>query len=284
MLVFFSPPKVFVSSSERLKWFKNCCFSSETNTRQPSFLLLSLFRKFCIFDEVAFLSLTELSLMHWSSDSLCPLRNLDFSPGLTFFAEKNYLIPDAFTFWILRLSDYFHVYMKICRCTFRLLHPTLSPASRSSRAWDATRTTATFTPKYRRNSAPTVTPAAQSSATPGLNAWKPTIDSVRKTWGKSRPRIFSLYCCAVLLAARVRVNTAAFTVHSSSGTDRVDFKFYDLLEQILDKQPSTSCTVVTDSIEISEDSNSESVTETGKYCLNSSGQESITQEYTVYWL
>nr|XP_033470495.1 uncharacterized protein zgc:113263 isoform X3 [Epinephelus lanceolatus] len=48
---------------------------------------------------------------------------------------------------------------------------------------------------------------------------------------------------------------------SSSGTDRVDFKFYDLLEQILDKQPSTSSTVVTDSIEISEDSNGESVTE-----------------------
>ncbi|XP_044041382.1 uncharacterized protein zgc:113263 isoform X2 [Siniperca chuatsi] len=49
---------------------------------------------------------------------------------------------------------------------------------------------------------------------------------------------------------------------SSSGTDRVDFKFYDLLEQILDKQPSTSSTVVTDSIEISEDSNGESVIET----------------------
>ncbi|CAJ1054906.1 uncharacterized protein zgc:113263 [Xyrichtys novacula] len=49
---------------------------------------------------------------------------------------------------------------------------------------------------------------------------------------------------------------------SSSGSDRVDFKFYDLLEQILDKQPSTSSTVITDSIEISEDSNSESVTET----------------------
>ncbi|XP_044198887.1 uncharacterized protein zgc:113263 isoform X1 [Thunnus albacares] len=47
---------------------------------------------------------------------------------------------------------------------------------------------------------------------------------------------------------------------SSSGT--VDFKFYDLLEQILDKQPSTSSTVVTDSIEISEDSNGESVSET----------------------
>ena len=59
--------------------------------------------------------------------------------------------------------------------------------------------------------------------------------------------------------------TDAFTVCSSSGTDRVDFKFYDLLEQILDKQPSTSSTVVTDSIEISEDSNSESVPETGKH-------------------
>lgn len=52
--------------------------------------------------------------------------------------------------------------------------------------------------------------------------------------------------------------------HSTSGTDRVDFKFYDLLEQILDKQPSTSSTIVTDSIEISEDSNSDSVTERGK--------------------
>uniref|UniRef100_A0A3B5MFW6 Myb-like domain-containing protein n=1 Tax=Xiphophorus couchianus TaxID=32473 RepID=A0A3B5MFW6_9TELE len=48
---------------------------------------------------------------------------------------------------------------------------------------------------------------------------------------------------------------------SSSGTDRVDFKFYDLLEQILDKQPSTSSTIITDSIEISEDSNGESGTE-----------------------
>lgn len=62
--------------------------------------------------------------------------------------------------------------------------------------------------------------------------------------------------------------TDAFTVCSSSGTDRVDFKFYDLLEQILDKQPSTSSTVVTDSIEISEDSNGESVPETGKRHLS----------------
>lgn len=42
----------------------------------------------------------------------------------------------------------------------------------------------------------------------------------------------------------------------------MDFKFYDLLEQILDKQPSTSSIVVTDSIEISEDSDSELATET----------------------
>lgn len=55
--------------------------------------------------------------------------------------------------------------------------------------------------------------------------------------------------------------TQLFIVHSSTGTDRIDFKFYDLLEQILEKQPSTSSTMVTDSIEISEDSNSESVAE-----------------------
>ncbi|KAG7262812.1 hypothetical protein CRUP_021174, partial [Coryphaenoides rupestris] len=41
-----------------------------------------------------------------------------------------------------------------------------------------------------------------------------------------------------------------------SGTDKIDFKFYDLLEQIVEKQPSTS-TLPT--IEISEDSDSESV-------------------------
>uniref|UniRef100_A0A1A7X1R3 Myb-like domain-containing protein n=1 Tax=Iconisemion striatum TaxID=60296 RepID=A0A1A7X1R3_9TELE len=48
---------------------------------------------------------------------------------------------------------------------------------------------------------------------------------------------------------------------SLSGTDHVDFKFYDLLEQILEKQPSTSAAVVTDSIEISEDSDEESAAE-----------------------
>ncbi|XP_075886350.1 uncharacterized protein LOC142890909 isoform X2 [Nelusetta ayraudi] len=52
---------------------------------------------------------------------------------------------------------------------------------------------------------------------------------------------------------------------SSSGTDRVDFKFYDLLEQILDKQPSTSAAAaaaVSESIEISEDSDCEVTSET----------------------
>ncbi|XP_047431903.1 uncharacterized protein zgc:113263 isoform X2 [Mugil cephalus] len=48
---------------------------------------------------------------------------------------------------------------------------------------------------------------------------------------------------------------------SASGTDKVDFKFYDLLEQILDKEPPTSSALVTDSIEISEDSNGESASE-----------------------
>ncbi|CAG5927595.1 unnamed protein product [Menidia menidia] len=48
---------------------------------------------------------------------------------------------------------------------------------------------------------------------------------------------------------------------SSSGTDQVDFKFYDLLEQIMEKQQSKLSPVITDSIEISEDSNEESVTE-----------------------
>ncbi|XP_077400846.1 uncharacterized protein LOC144035201 isoform X2 [Vanacampus margaritifer] len=51
---------------------------------------------------------------------------------------------------------------------------------------------------------------------------------------------------------------------SASGTDKIHFKFFDLMEQILDKRPSTStaAVVVADTIEISEDSNSDSVTET----------------------
>lgn len=71
---------------------------------------------------------------------------------------------------------------------------------------------------------------------------------------------------------------------SSSGTDRIDFKFYDLLEQILEKQPSTSATVVTDSIEISEDSNGESVTETdGDVAVSTerSGTSTWSDEETV---
>ncbi|XP_077450309.1 uncharacterized protein LOC144069093 isoform X3 [Stigmatopora argus] len=49
---------------------------------------------------------------------------------------------------------------------------------------------------------------------------------------------------------------------SSSGSEKVNFKFFDLMEQILDKRPSTSVASTTDPIEISEDSNGDSVTET----------------------
>ncbi|XP_061816728.1 uncharacterized protein [Nerophis lumbriciformis] len=49
---------------------------------------------------------------------------------------------------------------------------------------------------------------------------------------------------------------------SSSSSDQVNFKFFDLMEQILDKRPSTSSATVTDPIEISEDSNGDSVMET----------------------
>ncbi|XP_019732589.1 uncharacterized protein LOC109520070 isoform X4 [Hippocampus comes] len=51
---------------------------------------------------------------------------------------------------------------------------------------------------------------------------------------------------------------------SASGTDKVNFKFFDLMEQILDKRPSTSSAAVADPIEISEDSNGDSVTETAE--------------------
>lgn len=71
-------------------------------------------------------------------------------------------------------------------------------------------------------------------------------------------------CCFQLVSLVCVLNSCDSGSHSSSGSDRVDFKFYDLLEQILEKQPSTSSTVVTDSIEISEDSNQESVAENGK--------------------
>lgn len=72
----------------------------------------------------------------------------------------------------------------------------------------------------------------------------------------------------VCLCVSVPADTSASATSSSSGTDRVDFKFYDLLEQIMDKQPSTSAAAaaaaVTESIEISEDSDCEVTSETSK--------------------
>lgn len=63
----------------------------------------------------------------------------------------------------------------------------------------------------------------------------------------------------------VCVNPTGFPVFSATRTDRIDFKFYDLLEQILDKQPSTSASAVeTDAIEISEDSEGEGGNDGGK--------------------
>lgn len=155
----------------------------------------------------------------------------------------------------------------------------ISPTFRSSRAWNATHTTATFLLKYQRNSAPMATPAVQISATPGSNGWKPTFANAKETWGKNCIWIF----VCILHCLLECVNTTAFILCSSSGTDRIDFKFYDLLEQILDKQPSTSSTLVTDSIEISEDSNGESVTETGKISplqLSAANRRESIQFYT----
>lgn len=71
----------------------------------------------------------------------------------------------------------------------------------------------------------------------------------------------------VCLCVSVPADASASPTSSSSGTDRVDFKFYDLLEQILDKQPSTSAAAaaaVSESIEISEDSDCEVTSETSK--------------------
>lgn len=60
-------------------------------------------------------------------------------------------------------------------------------------------------------------------------------------------------------------NPTSFSVFSATRTDRIDFKFYDLLEQILDKQPSTSASAVeTDAIEISEDSEGDGGNDGGK--------------------
>lgn len=62
------------------------------------------------------------------------------------------------------------------------------------------------------------------------------------------------------------LNPTGFAFFSASGSDRIDFKFYDLLEQILDKQPSTSASAVeTDAIEISEDSDGDGGNDPGKF-------------------
>lgn len=56
------------------------------------------------------------------------------------------------------------------------------------------------------------------------------------------------------------------SLFSATGSDRIDFKFYDLLEQILDKQPSTSASAAeTDAIEISEDSDGDGANDLGKF-------------------
>ncbi|XP_056444798.1 uncharacterized protein zgc:113263 isoform X1 [Gadus chalcogrammus] len=44
----------------------------------------------------------------------------------------------------------------------------------------------------------------------------------------------------------------------TSGTDKIDFKFYDLLEQIVEKQPSTSSLLLPDAATVSEESDGES--------------------------
>lgn len=63
-----------------------------------------------------------------------------------------------------------------------------------------------------------------------------------------------------------RVSELGFAFFSATGSDRIDFKFYDLLEQILDKQPSTSASAVEpDAIEISEDSDGDGGNEPGKF-------------------
>lgn len=61
------------------------------------------------------------------------------------------------------------------------------------------------------------------------------------------------------------MNPTDFPVFSATGSDRIDFKFYDLLEQILDKQPSTSASAPeAEAIEISEDSEGDGGNEGGK--------------------
>lgn len=70
----------------------------------------------------------------------------------------------------------------------------------------------------------------------------------------------------MLLTGPECLNPTASAFCSATGSDRIDFKFYDLLEQILDKQPSTSASLVeTDAIEISEDSDGDGGNDAGKF-------------------
>lgn len=64
------------------------------------------------------------------------------------------------------------------------------------------------------------------------------------------------------LKAAYRQRQESMRSGSDKGTDKLDIRFYNMLEQILDTQPSTSSSKVMDTIEISEDSNSNSVPET----------------------
>lgn len=93
-------------------------------------VLCCLFSKLCIWDEVAFLSLRELSTLglRWSSwvskSSLrCPLRNLTgVYPWFDAEREKKkkkkcpltiWLLTLSLTFWIFKLCDYFQGYATI---------------------------------------------------------------------------------------------------------------------------------------------------------------------------
>ncbi|XP_045062838.1 uncharacterized protein LOC121580031 isoform X1 [Coregonus clupeaformis] len=63
---------------------------------------------------------------------------------------------------------------------------------------------------------------------------------------------------------------------SSSGSEQVDFKFYDILELILERQPPSTSTVVTDlTNDISEESNSDSLQE------STEADNNITSERTT---
>lgn len=151
MLVFLSPPQVFGLLFPFEKCFKNCYLSSETTTRQPSFdrtfddwSPAFLIYKFCISDELASLSLRELSLIYWSYDVVVtfglPDRALDTADPFFTKLKKMHRAAPLETFclaliwhwksssllririwlltlsrssWILKRFDYFQVCMKI---------------------------------------------------------------------------------------------------------------------------------------------------------------------------